>query len=50
MDSSPALELNLGCGNYATHKLKNREWLAGHPRFYLHFTGQMITLVNLAER
>ncbi|MEF9411838.1 IS630 family transposase [Rhodococcus sp. IITD102] len=50
--NTPAeLDLHLICDNYATHKTPAiRKWLAGHPRFHLHFTPTSSSWLNLVER
>ena len=45
------LEVHLILDNYATHKHANvKTWLAGHPRFHLHFTPTSSSWLNLVER
>ena len=45
------MDLHLICDNYATHKTPAiRKWLAGHPRFHLHFTPTSGNRLNLVER
>ena len=45
------LDLHLIVDNYATHKhAKVNAWLAGHPRFHLHFTPTSSSWLNLVER
>ncbi|MHB1172999.1 MAG: IS630 family transposase [Lacisediminihabitans sp.] len=45
------LQIHLILDNYATHKHANvRAWLAGHPRFHLHFTPTSSSWLNLVER
>lgn len=37
--------------NYGTHTHENvKAWLAGHPRFHLHFTPAASSWLNLVER
>jgi transposase len=45
------LELHLILDNYGTHKSPRiHRWLAGHPRFHLHFTPTGASWLNLVER
>jgi transposase len=45
------LEVHLICDNYATHKTPAiQKWLAGHPRFHLHFTPTSSSWLNQVER
>ena len=45
------LDLHLIVDNYATHKhAKVKQWLARHPRFYIHFTPTGSSWLNLVER
>jgi transposase len=47
----PKRELHLICDNYGTHKHPAvKRWLAGHPRFHLHFTPTSASWLNLVER
>ncbi len=47
----PGRELHLICDNYGTHKHPTvKQWLAGHPRFHLHFTPTSASWLNLVER
>jgi transposase len=50
--SVPAgLEVHLVCDNYGTHKTAEiQAWLAGHPRFHVHFTPTGSSWVNQVER
>jgi transposase len=44
-------ELHLILDNYGTHHHEGvRSWLAGHPRFHLHFTPTSSSWLNLVER
>jgi transposase len=45
------MEVHLILDNYSTHKHeKVRAWLAGHPRFHLHYTPTSSSWMNLVER
>ena len=45
------LQIHLILDNCATHKHPNvKTWLAGHPRFHLHFTPTSSSWLNLVER
>jgi transposase len=45
------LDVHLICDNYGTHKTPTiRAWLAGHPRFHLHFTPTGSSWLNQVER
>ncbi len=45
------LDVHLICDNYATHKTPGiQKWLAGHPRFHLHFTPTGSSWLNQVER
>ena len=45
------LDVHLLLDNYATHKTPAiKRWLAGHPRFHLHFTPTGASWLNLVER
>ena len=45
------LELHLILDNYPTHKHhKVKQWLARHPRFYMHFIPTSSSWLNLVER
>ena len=45
------LDIHLICDNYGTHKTPAiRTWLAGHPRFHLHFTPTGSSWINQVER
>ena len=45
------LDIHLILDNYSTHKAPRiRRWLAGHPRFHLHFTPTYSSWLNLVER
>lgn len=45
------LALHLIADNYATHKTAEvRQWLAGHPRFHMHFTPTSSSWLNMVER
>ena len=47
----PDLPLHLIVDNYGTHTHPTvRRWLAGHPRFHLHFTPTSASWLNLVER
>ena len=47
----PALDLHLIVDNYGTHRHPAvRSWLAGRPRFHLHFTPTSSSWLNLVER
>lgn len=49
--TDPTLDLHLIVDNYATHKHPQvRDWLARHPRVYLHFTPTSASWLNLVER
>ena len=51
VQTSSELDLHLLVDNYATHKHPAvRRWLAGHPRFHLHFTPTSSSWLNLIER
>lgn len=44
-------DIHIICDNYATHKHeKVQSWLAGHPRFHLHFTPTSASWLNMVER
>ena len=44
-------DVHLICDNYATHKHPNvQAWLAGHPRFHVHFTPTSASWLNMVER
>ena len=46
-----ALDLHLIVDNYGTHRHPAvQRWLAGHPRFHLHFTPTSASWLNLVER
>jgi transposase len=46
-----ALDLHLVIDNYATHKHpKVRTWLAGHPRYHVHYTPTYSSWLNQVER
>jgi transposase len=46
-----ALDVQLICDNYATHKTDAiPRWLAAHPRFHLHFVPTSSSWLNLVER
>jgi transposase len=43
--------VHLVCDNYGTHKTAEiQAWLAGHPRFHVHFTPTGSSWVNQVER
>jgi len=45
------LQIHMVLDNYATHKHENVDkWLAGHPRFHLHFTPTSSSWLNMVER
>jgi transposase len=45
------MAIHLIADNYATHKhAKVKAWLAGHPRFHMHFTPTSSSWLNLVER
>jgi transposase len=45
------LDVHVVCDNYRTHKTKEvQAWLAGHPRFKMHFTPTSSSWLNLVER
>jgi len=45
------LDVHVICDNYGTHKTPAiRAWLAGHPRFHLHFTPTGSSWINQVER
>src|SRR6266545_4009693 len=45
------LQVHLIVDNYGTHTHDNvKAWLAGHPRFHLHFTPTSSSWLNLVER
>jgi transposase len=45
------LDIHLVCDNYGTHKTPAiRAWLAGHPRFHMHFTPTGSSWINQVER
>src|SRR5947209_3682454 len=47
----PELEVHLVLDNASTHKTPAiQKWLAGHPRFILHFTPTSSSWLNLVER
>jgi transposase len=47
----PELEVHLVLDNASTHKTPAiQKWLAGHPRFVLHFTPTSSSWLNLVER
>ena len=46
----PQLDLHLVLDNYAAHKAPAvKRWLAGHPRFHLHFTPTSASWANAVE-
>jgi transposase len=46
-----ALDVHLVCDNYGTHKTPAIQgWLAGHPRFHVHFTPTGSSWINQVER
>jgi transposase len=50
-DVGPELEVHLVLDNASTHKTPAiQKWLAGHPRFVLHFTPTSSSWLNLVER
>ncbi|GLY82000.1 IS630 family transposase [Actinoallomurus iriomotensis] len=47
----PELDVHLICDNYGTHKTPAiKTWLAGHPRFHMHFTPTGSSWINQVER
>ena len=53
IDDEVPSELNVHviCDNYATHKHRNvKKWLAGKPRFHVHFTPTSSSWMNMVER
>ena len=45
------LDVHLVCDNYGTHKTPAiKAWLAGHPRFHMHFTPTGSSWINQVER
>jgi transposase len=45
------LDIHMILDNYGTHNHPNvKQWLAKHPRFYLHFTPTSSSWLNLVER
>ena len=45
------LDVLVVCDNYATHKTPLvQQWLAGHPRFHVHFTPSGSSWLNQVER
>ena len=49
-EAGQPVELHLVMDNYAAHKHKNvRDWLAQHPRFFVHFTPTHASWMNLVE-
>jgi transposase len=47
----PELDVHLICDNYGTHKTPAiKAWLAGHPRFHMHFTPTGSSWINQVER
>jgi transposase len=47
----PQLDVHLICDNYGTHKTPAiKAWLAGHPRFHMHFTPTGSSWINQVER
>jgi transposase len=45
------LDVHLICDNYGTHKTPAiKAWLAGHPRFHMHFTPTGSSWINQVER
>lgn len=45
------LDIHLICDNYGTHKTPAiKAWLAGHPRFHMHFTPTGSSWINQVER
>jgi transposase len=47
----PDLDVHLICDNYGTHKTPAiKAWLAGHPRFHMHFTPTGSSWINQVER
>jgi len=45
------LDVHLVCDNYGTHKHPSiKKWLAGHPRFHMHFTPTYSSWINQVER
>lgn len=45
------LDVHLICDHYGTHKTPAvRAWLAGHPRFHMHFTPAGSSWINQVER
>ena len=47
----PALDVQVICDNYGTHKTPAiKAWLGRHPRFHLHFTPTGSSRINQVER
>jgi hypothetical protein len=47
----PALDVQVICDNYGTHKTPAiTAWLGRHPRFHLHFTPTGSSWINQVER
>ena len=45
------LDVHVICDNYGTHKHPTvKTWLAGHPRFHMHFTPTYSSWINQVER
>jgi transposase len=45
------LDVHIVCDNYSTHKTPAiQTWLAGHPRFHMHFTPTYSSWLNQVER
>jgi len=45
------LDVHVVCDNYSTHKHPTvKTWLAGHPRFHMHFTPTYSSWINQVER
>jgi transposase len=45
------LDVHVVCDNYGTHKTPAvKTWLAGHPRFQLHYTPTGSSWINQVER
>lgn len=45
------LHVHIVCDNYGTHKTPVvQTWLAGHPRFHVHFTPTSASWLNQVER
>jgi transposase len=45
------MDVHLVCDNYGTHKTPAiKTWLAGHPRFHMHFTPTRSSWINQVER